>query len=81
MNSILNLSLYIFVGFVGGFIGYKLKIPAGVLVGSMTMVILAKLILKSEWEVPRNFTFVLHVLIGVMVGASLLLKSRNGPSD
>lgn len=70
MGAILNLLLYMSVGTVGGFIGLKLKIPAGTLVGAMVMVIITKLVLSSEWQLPKNYGFVLQILIGVMVGAS-----------
>lgn len=70
MNSMLNLLFYVAVGLIGGLVGYKLKIPAGALVGAMVFVIVAKLLLKSEWQMPRYFGFTLQVLIGVMVGAS-----------
>ncbi|MCP4749945.1 MAG: hypothetical protein GY866_03560 [Proteobacteria bacterium] len=70
MNSLATLSFYVCVGLIGGFVGHRLKIPAGALVGAMLMVIVAKLILKSNWETPKSYGFILQVLLGVMVGAS-----------
>lgn len=69
MNSIKVLSFYLCVGTLGGFCGYKLKIPAGTLVGAMLAVIVTKIVLKSYWEMPKGFTFVIQILLGVMVGA------------
>ena len=70
MNSIVGLFFYLCVGTLGGFCGSKLKIPAGTLVGAMLAVILTKMILKSYWEMPKEFIFVIQILLGVMVGAT-----------
>ncbi len=69
MNSIRVLSFYLCVGTLGGFCGSKLKIPAGTLVGAMLAVIVTKMVLKSYWEMPKGFMFVIQILLGVMVGA------------
>ena len=70
MNSIVGLFFYLGVGTLGGFCGSKLKIPAGTLVGAMLAVILTKMVLKSYWEMPKEFTFVIQILLGFMVGAT-----------
>ena len=70
MNALANLGLYGFIGLVGGFVGDRLKVPSGAMIGAMVAVIVAKLILKSEWELPKGYGFVLQVLVGIMVGAS-----------
>ncbi len=70
MGNLANLTLFMFVGLVGGLIGQKLKIPAGALMGAMVAVILVKVIMKSEYELPKNVVFLLQVLVGVMVGAT-----------
>ena len=70
MANLANLSLYIFVGLMGGLAGQKLKIPAGALIGAMLAVIIIKFVLKSEWALPKNAVFILQVAVGVMVGAS-----------
>jgi membrane AbrB-like protein len=62
--------LYLTVGTLGGFLGAKLKMPGGVLIGAMLSVILVKLILNAHWEIPRQFGFGLQVFMGIMVGAS-----------
>jgi uncharacterized protein len=70
MGNIASLSTYMFVGLIGGFIGQKVKMPAGPMIGAMLAVIIIKLVMKSEWELPKNIIFILQVLVGVMVGAS-----------
>ena len=70
MNSIAGLFFYLCVGTLGGFCGSKIKIPAGTLVCAMLAVILTKMILKSYWEMPKEFTFVIQILLGVMVGVT-----------
>lgn len=70
MGNLANLSVFLFVGLMGGLIGQKLKIPAGALIGAMIAVIAIKFILKSEWALPKNVIFFLQVAVGVMVGAS-----------
>jgi membrane AbrB-like protein len=70
MNPIINLSVYLCVGFVGGYLGTRLRVPAGSLIGAMIAVILFKLLIRRTWEVPHSYGFVVQVLLGVMVGAS-----------
>lgn len=70
MGNYVMLFWYIGLGLAGGFVGDRLKIPAGPLVGALIAVIAVKLILKSEWVAPRGFGFFLQVLLGVLVGAS-----------
>jgi len=70
MDSILGLSFYIFLGTLGGFLGSKLKITGGTLIGAMLAVILVKMFLQANWEIPKSFTFILQIFLGIMVGAS-----------
>ena len=70
MSSSLGLLYYVALGLIGGLIGAKLKIPAGTLIGAMLAIILFKMVTKLHWETPKNFTFVLQVFLGIMVGAS-----------
>lgn len=74
MNSYLTIAMYLVLGFIGGVCGYKLKLPAGALVGSMLFVIAAKIIMKSEWAPPRHFGFGVQVLLGVLVGTTFQLS-------
>ena len=70
MSSSLGLLTYLALGLIGGLIGAKLKIPAGTLVGAMLTIVLFKMFTKLHWEIPRNFTFILQVFLGIAVGAS-----------
>jgi membrane AbrB-like protein len=70
MNYLISLPIFLAVGTLGGYLGTKLKIPAGALIGSLLAVICFKLMSRVDWNVPRTFTFVLQVFIGIMVGAS-----------
>jgi uncharacterized protein len=70
MNALASLALYGSIGVAGGFIGDRLKVPSGAMIGAMIAVIALKLLLKSEWEIPKGYGFTLQVLVGVMVGAS-----------
>ncbi|MDH3884523.1 MAG: AbrB family transcriptional regulator [Desulfobacterales bacterium] len=70
MSSSLGLLGYLGLGLLGGLAGTKLKIPAGALIGAMLTIICFKLFVKIHWEIPKNFTFVIQVFIGIGVGAS-----------
>jgi membrane AbrB-like protein len=70
MSSSLGLLSYLGLGLLGGLLGAKLKMPAGALIGAMLTIICFKLFMKVHWEIPRSFTFVLQVFLGIMVGAS-----------
>lgn len=70
MNYLISLPILLAVGTLGGYLGTKLKIPAGALIGSLLAVICFKLISRVDWNVPKTFTFVLQVFLGIMVGAS-----------
>ena len=70
MNYLISLPIFLSIGTLGGYLGTKLKIPAGALIGSLLAVICFKLISRVDWNVPRTFTFLLQVFLGIMVGAS-----------
>jgi membrane AbrB-like protein len=70
MSSSLGLIGYLGLGLLGGLLGAKLKIPAGALIGAMLTIIFFKIFMKVHWDIPRSFTFVLQVFLGIMVGAS-----------
>lgn len=70
MGNLVNISIYMVTGLVGGFLGDKSRIPAGAIMGAMIAVIIMKLILKSEWALPKNVIFLLQVFVGVMVGTT-----------
>jgi len=66
MNNILVL----LVGTAGGLIGWRLKIAGGIILGSMSSVIIFKLLFQSSMEIPQELSFFIQVLIGVMVASS-----------
>jgi membrane AbrB-like protein len=70
MSSSLGLLAYLGLGLLGGFLGSKLKITAGALIGAMLTIIVFKMITKVHWEIPKSFTFALQVFLGIMVGAT-----------
>lgn len=70
MNSIYNLAFYICFGFIGGICGLKMKIPGGVIIGALLAVIFAKIVFKVDMEIPKSFTFIFQVFLGVIVGSS-----------
>ncbi len=70
MNYQISLPIFLAVGTLGGYLGTKLKIPAGALIGSLLAMICFKLISRVDWNVPKTFTFVLQVFLGIVVGAS-----------
>jgi uncharacterized protein len=55
--------------FAGGFIGYKLRIPAGTLLFSFLAVAAARLLIKQlEGNMPAFINFLPQVLIGLVIG-------------
>jgi membrane AbrB-like protein len=70
MSSSIGLLGYLGLGLLGGLLGAKLKIPAGALIGAMLTIIFFKMFMKVHWEIPKSFTFILQVFLGIMVGAS-----------
>ena len=70
MSSSLGLLAYLGLGLLGGLAGVRLKIPGGALIGAMLAIICFKLFVKVNWGIPKNFTFVIQVFIGIGVGAS-----------
>ena len=70
MSSSLGLLTYLGLGFVGGALGAKLKIPAGALMGAMLTIIVFKMTMKMHWEIPTGFTFALQDFLCIMVGAT-----------
>lgn len=70
MNAYSGLGLYLCIGAVGGLIGAKFKVPAGVLTGAMLSVVICKLSMQSEWEMPDGANFIIQTLVGVMVAST-----------
>jgi membrane AbrB-like protein len=69
MSSIVNLAIYLCVGMLGGYLGEKTKVPAGILIGALLGVIIIKIIFQKNWDIPRGYGFVVQVMLGVMIGS------------
>ena len=59
---------------IAGLLGYKSKIPGGAIIASMLTIILIKLLWKAEWSLPKHYSFVIQVMVGIMVGAAFKLE-------
>jgi membrane AbrB-like protein len=70
MTAYSGVGLYLVVGAIGGLIGVKLRIPAGIMIGAMAGVIICKLLMHAQLEMPKSFGFVVQVLLGVMVAST-----------
>ncbi|MEO0855189.1 MAG: hypothetical protein AAFY15_17035, partial [Cyanobacteria bacterium J06648_11] len=58
------------IAFLGGFIGMKLRIPAGALVGAAIAVGSASILQTYELPpIPSQTRFVLQVGLGILLGA------------
>lgn len=70
MGTVTDMLLYLVVGSVGGLIGWRLKVPGGVIVGSMLAVIIFQTLFHKNPNIPSSYGFFVQVLIGVMVGTT-----------
>lgn len=70
--------LYTFgIAFVGGFIGIKLKIPAGALLGAMAAVAIYN-IYSSQAYIPSNIKIAAQIIIGGTIGLGFTMETVNG---
>ena len=65
------------VGIIGGYIGIKLKIPAGAMIGSMIFVG-GYNVLTSGAHVPSNFKLIAQIVIGCTIGLNFTMDSVLG---
>lgn len=70
IHNIIGAAAYLGIGCVGAWCGFKLKLPAGGLIGSMLAVMLVKALINVEWNLPQGFGSFIQVLLGVSIGAS-----------
>ncbi len=70
MNSYYGIMAYLGIGALGGLVGSRLRMPAGVLIFAMLAVIFFKLVTRVSWQVPKSFDLFAQIILGVMVGAS-----------
>ena len=68
MQIYMNLLIYLVVGSVGGFLGAKTKLPAGVMLGAVLAVIAVKLSFKASWETPPAYGLACQIILGVLIG-------------
>ena len=65
------------VGIIGGYIGIKLKIPAGAMIGSMIFVG-GYNVLTSGAHVTSNFKLIAQIVIGCTIGLNFTMDSVLG---
>lgn len=65
------------VGLIGGYIGVKLNIPAGAMIGSMISVGIYNIFTSSGY-IPPNFKLLAQVIIGCAVGLNFTMDSILG---
>lgn len=70
LSSTTGMGIYLFIGTMGGLIGSRLKMPGGTLMGAMMAIVVFKMMLQRDFDVPKAYNFFVQVLIGIMVGAS-----------
>jgi membrane AbrB-like protein len=66
----------IFAG-VGGFIGFKLKIPAGALIGAMTFVAIFNICFEKG-KIPADLKIIAQTIVGGLIGLNFTRESING---
>lgn len=62
------------IGAIGGYLGIKLKIPAGALVGSMFLVAIYN-IFTGHGHVPKNFKLIAQIVVGAMLGLNFTMDA------
>jgi len=67
MSPVINISIYLTVGLVGGFLGLWSRLPAGTMLGAVLAVICFKLYMSGSWETPQSYGFFCQVLLGVLI--------------
>jgi len=68
MEHHFHLGIYVLIGLLGAWIGVRLRVPGGALLGAMVAVIVFKTILKQSWPVTGNYSLLVQALAGIMVG-------------
>jgi membrane AbrB-like protein len=73
-----RIALTLLVAFVGGYVGLKLKLPAGALLGAMIAVSVANLAAGFAGEIPREFRTIAQIVVGGMLGLSITRDTVTG---
>lgn len=63
----MNLFLSFLAACVGGFVGYKTRFPAGVMLGAALGVIAYRYLASQEVQMPKYIIFMAQVLIGMVL--------------
>ena len=68
----LDFIYFLIIGAAGGFVGYKLKLPVGAMIGAMLAVALAKSLDILAYQSNASLSFILQVCLGAMLGVTFL---------
>jgi membrane AbrB-like protein len=69
-----NLWWTLAAAFAGGYVGAKLKIPAGTLIGALVATVAIRFLGAKAKEIPYIFSFLAQVFIGLIIGAGVTLE-------
>ncbi|MDD2580109.1 MAG: AbrB family transcriptional regulator, partial [Eubacteriales bacterium] len=73
MDTVGWILLTLLIGLIGGLISYRLKLPAGAMLGAMLFVIVFNLISDHAY-LPRDSRTVLQIFSGVLLGSRIEKK-------
>jgi uncharacterized protein len=59
---------------IGGYIGVKLKVPAGALIGAMIFVAIYN-IKTSQGYIPKDFKLIAQIVVGAMLGLNFNMEA------
>lgn len=59
---------------IGGYVGIKLKVPAGALIGAMIFVAIYN-IKTSQGYIPKDFKLIAQIVVGAMLGLNFNMQS------
>jgi membrane AbrB-like protein len=69
-----NLFWTLLAAFAGGYVGVKLKIPAGALLGALVATVAIRFLGAKAREIPYIFSFLGQVFIGLIIGGGVTLE-------
>lgn len=69
----IDLVIIIFIGFIGGYIANKCKIPAGFMIGSLLMAAIYNICIKDVY-IPTYFKFATQIATGTFLGTNFYKK-------
>ncbi|PAB60226.1 AbrB family transcriptional regulator [Anaeromicrobium sediminis] len=64
----------LFIASIGGFVGLKLKIPAGALIGAMFAVAIYN-IYTGQGHMPKSFKIGTQIVVGAMIGLNFTMEA------